>query len=175
MENLNEACIYVGTYRKYNNGSLFGKWFNLSDYENSEEFLKACKELHKDDDNPEFMFQDWENIPDCLICESWLSNNFFTFRVALQELSQPEQEAFMVWIDNGSYDLDKDDCQDLLDSFRDDYYGEYDSEEDFAYELVEECYTLPEFAKTYFDYEKFANDLFIGDYWYDSGFVFSRA
>ena len=30
---------------------------------------------------------------------------------------------------------------------------EYDDEEDFAYEIVEECYDLPEFAKTYFDYK----------------------
>ena len=29
------------------------------------------------------------------------------------------------------------------------------------YEIIEECYDLPEFAKTYFDYEKFARDLFV--------------
>lgn len=31
--------------------------------------------------------------------------------------------------------------------------------EDYAYELVEDCYDLPEFAKTYFDYDAFARDL----------------
>lgn len=36
------------------------------------------------------------------------------------------------------------------------------SEEDYAYELVEDCYDLPEFAKTYFDYEKFGRDLRLG-------------
>ncbi len=30
--------------------------------------------------------------------------------------------------------------------------------------LVNDCYDLPEFALTYFDYEKFARDLFLGDY-----------
>lgn len=29
---LSEARVYVGTYNKYNNGSLFGKWLDLSDY-----------------------------------------------------------------------------------------------------------------------------------------------
>ena len=29
---LSEARVYVGTYAKYNNGSLFGKWLDLSDY-----------------------------------------------------------------------------------------------------------------------------------------------
>jgi antirestriction protein len=52
--------------------------------------------------------------------------------------------------------------------------GEYDSEEDFASQLVDECYSLPEFAISYFDYEKFARDLFIGDYWFSDGFVFNR-
>ena len=51
----------------------------------------------------------------------------------------------------------------------------YDDEEDFAYRIVEECYDLPEFAKTYFDYEKFARDLFMCDYWFDDGFVFRAA
>ena len=54
-------------------------------------------------------------------------------------------------------------------------YGQYDDEEDFAYEIIEECYDLPEFAKTYFDYEKFARDLFMCDYWFDDGFVFRAA
>ena len=29
---LSEARVYVGTYGKYNNGSLFGAWLDLSDY-----------------------------------------------------------------------------------------------------------------------------------------------
>ena len=98
---LSEASVYVGTYGKYNNGSLFGAWLDLSDYADKEEFYEACRELHKDEEDAEFMFQDWEN--------------------------------------------------------------------------VEECYDLPEFAKSYFDYEKFARDLFMCDYWMDEGFVFRAA
>jgi len=175
MENLNEARIYVGTYEKYNNGSLFGKWLDLSDYADKEEFMIACKDLHSNEPDPEFMFQDWENVPDSLICESWLSEHFFPLRSALEELSDTEQEAFMVWCNNSSHDLDTENCSDLIESFRDEYYGEFDSEEDFACQLIEDCYNLPEFALTYFDYGKFARDLFIGDYWYDAGFVFRCA
>ena len=46
---LSEARVYVGTYARYNNGSLFGKWLDLSDYSDKDEFLEACRELHKDD------------------------------------------------------------------------------------------------------------------------------
>ena len=44
-----------------------------------------------------------------------------------------------------------------------------------SYEIIEECYDLPEFAKTYFDYKQFARDLFMCDYWFDDGFVFRAA
>ena len=52
---------------------------------------------------------------------------------------------------------------------------EYNDKKDFAYKIIEECYDLLEFAKTYFDYEKFACDLFMCDYWFDDGFVFRAA
>ena len=38
---LSEARVYVGTYARYNNGSLFGKWLDLSDYSDKDEFLEA--------------------------------------------------------------------------------------------------------------------------------------
>lgn len=167
-----EAAIYVSTYAKYNAGSLFGKWFNLSDFADKDEFMEACKELHKDEEDPEFMFQDWDNIPDELIGESWLSNNFFDIRDTMDDFSEDEQEAFMVWCNHGSHDLSTEDAHDLISSFRDDFQGKYNDEEDYAYEIVEECYELPDFAKTYFDYEKFARDLFMTDYWFEDGFVF---
>lgn len=49
---LSEARVYVGTYNKYNSGSLFGKWLDLSDYSDKDEFMEACRELHKDDQDP---------------------------------------------------------------------------------------------------------------------------
>ena len=147
---LSEARVYVGTYNKYNSGSLFGKWLDLSDYSDKDEFMEACRELHKDDQDPEFMFQDYENIPEALISESWLS-------------------------DHHNSDISEEEADDLISSFEDEYQGEYKDEEDYAYEIVEECYDLPEFAKTYFDYSAFARDLFITDYWMDNGFVFRCA
>ena len=77
---LSAARVYVGTYGKYNAGSLFGEWLDLSDYSDKEEFYDACRELHKDEEDAEFMFQDWENVPENLIGESWLSENFFALR-----------------------------------------------------------------------------------------------
>lgn len=67
---LDGARVYVGTYHKYNSGSIAGKWLSLADYANREEFYAACRELHKDEADPEFMFQDWEGVPSWMIGES---------------------------------------------------------------------------------------------------------
>lgn len=175
MENISEARIYVGTYAKYNDGSIFGKWLDLSDYSDKEEFYEACRELHKDEEDPEFMFQDWEYIPSGLIGESWLSDNIFEVIEAINDMDDDRKEAFEVWLNHESHDLNSKNINDLISSFEDDFQGAYKDEEDYAYEIVDECYDLPEFAKTYFDYEKFARDLFMTDYWFEDGYVFRHS
>lgn len=172
---LSEAKIYVGTCGKYNAGSIFGKWLDLSDYSDKDEFNEACRELHKDEEDAEYMYQDWESIPESLIGESWLSEKFFELRDAVEDMDDTRQEAFFVWCNHKGHDFEKADATDLVSSFEDEYQGEYDDEEDFAYQIVEECYELAEFAKSYFDYAKFARDLFCGDYWMEDGFVFRAA
>ena len=96
MEKLSEARIYVGTYAKYNEGSIFGKWMDLSDYSDIAEFYDTCRKLHGDETDPELMFQDWENIPSALIGESWLAENIFEVIEAISTLCETEQEAFFV-------------------------------------------------------------------------------
>lgn len=169
--NISEASVYVGTYHKYNEGSIFGKWLNLSDYADKEEFYTACKELHNDEEDPEFMFQDYENIPEGLISEYGMSNNIFEVIEAFGNMDEDQKEPFLIWCNNGHRKLSEEDITDLINAFEADYIGEYKDEEDFAYEQVEEM-DLPDFAKRYFDYEAYARDLFLGDYWSDGGYVF---
>lgn len=56
--------VYCGTYGKYSSGSIEGGWITITDYSNGKEVLKACADLHKDEPDPEFMFQDFENFPE---------------------------------------------------------------------------------------------------------------
>lgn len=54
-----------------------------------------------------------------------------------------------------------------LDNFEEAYCGEWDSEEDFARHIVEECYNLEKMMGSlanYFDYEAFARELLDWDY-----------
>ena len=173
-DDLLNAKIYVGTYKKYNEGSLFGKWLSLSDYSDYEEFYEACKELHSDEEDAEYMFQDWEGIPKGLINESWISENVFEL---IEQANQIDDfDAFMAFIDISSYSLEDEDLGYLLSKFRDSYAGKYDSQVAYAEQYVENCYSLSDFMQTYFDYDKFANDLFIEDYYFDNNTnaVFNR-
>jgi len=56
--------------------------------------------------------------------------------------------------------------------FEDSYQGEYEDEESFAESIVDDLYNIPDSLQGYIDYEKFARDLFMGDYYYEDGHVF---
>ena len=60
-ENSNPA-VYCGTYAKYNNGSLYGMWIDLSTFENYHDFMEFCNRLHANEAEPELMFQDYEHL-----------------------------------------------------------------------------------------------------------------
>ena len=170
-KDLNEARIYVGTYAKYNNGSLQGKWVELSDFYDLDGFMERCAEIHEDEEAPEYMFQAWEEIPDGLIDESHLEENFFELRDELDRLNDTEKEAFWVWAD-GNNAHPTQDAYSLVKSFQSDYIGSYASREGFAEELARMENDLSDFALSYFDFSKYANDLFDMDFWYKDGYVF---
>ncbi|MNU14566.1 Antirestriction protein (ArdA) [compost metagenome] len=171
---IEKASVYVGTYAKYNEGSIYGKWLLLADYEDSEAFYKACGELHSDEVDPEYMFQDYENIPESLICESWISEQAFAVLQTLSAMEDSVRRPFLIWCNNDHFDLDKEDIDDLIDRFQDDYVGEYKDEEDFARELIQERQDLNDFAKQFFDYEAYAVDLFSSNYWSEDGYIFYK-
>lgn len=71
------ARVYVGTYAKYNAGNLGGGWVDLDGCASYREFLAACKKLHKDEADPEYMIQDCEDMPDGLGCMEWIDEKDF--------------------------------------------------------------------------------------------------
>ena len=160
-----QPALYCGTYAKYNNGSIYGKWIDLTECADRDEFYAICAEIHKDEEDPEFMFQDTQGYPKSLYCESDASDELFEYLEAIKGMDADRKEAYEIYI-NGGYDVS---------DFDESYQGMYKDEEDYAYELVQDCYDLDKIMgslSSYFDYEKFARDLFMSDYWYESGHVF---
>lgn len=48
-------AVYVGTYHQYNGGSIFGEWFDLTDFDDEDEFYDAfddayCGEAESEED-----------------------------------------------------------------------------------------------------------------------------
>ena len=73
--------------------------------------------LHRDEQDPEFMFQDYENTPKGLIDESWISNKIFEVLNALEDMDETRKEAFLIWCDNGQHKLANGDINDLIRDF----------------------------------------------------------
>lgn len=88
--------LYVGTYAKYNNGDLSGAWLDLDRFANAEEFEAACKLIHRDEHDPELMFQDVETDPGCdwqegLYSESAIPRDYWTLKAeAKKSASRPK-------------------------------------------------------------------------------------
>jgi antirestriction protein len=156
-----EPMIYVGTYQKYNNGSIAGKWLKLNDYEDINDFYKACKELHKDESDPELMFQDWEYIPRSMIWEGGLNKDFYDLLEVVNE-SSLDLEVYLSAIDNG---LD-------WESLEDHYMGEFDSDEDFTIEMLGEP-EIEHFAHYHIDWKSCARD-YMQDFTEIDGHYFSN-
>ena len=157
--------IYVGTYAKYTAGSLKGKWLDLEDYNDKDEFMEACKELHEDEDDPEFMFQDHEGVPSQFIGESWIDEKFWDYLNSGidDDVKKAYMELFGEW--------NEDQCNDR-------YEGKFRSDEDYAEDRCESCGTLekvPEDLRYYFDFKAYARDMRInGEFVEENGHYFTN-
>jgi len=162
-------AVYVGTYRKYNEGSLFGMWVDLTACADYEEFIEVCHMLHADEEDPELMFQDYECFPESWYSESGIDEDTFDKIIKFANLDEEKQEAYEEYLKSFN---DED-----FSEFEEKYCGKWDSEKDFAEHVIEESYNLEDMMgrlASYFDYEAYATDLFIEDYYYTEHFVFRR-
>lgn len=163
---LNDCRVYCGTYGKYNRGSIAGAWLSLTDYSYFDEFMTACAELHADENDPEYMFQDCENMPG-VSGEPCLSDirKFYDELQELSELSDNEIEAVFAYRAEVYQDAE---ISDILDN----YEGFWNSKEEFAEYLFNECERVPESLINYIDWSAVARDLFFDYLYCGDGHVF---
>jgi len=143
--------VYVGTYAKYNDGNLFGKWLDLEDYTDLDEFYEACAGIHTDEEDPELMFQDWEGVPDGMVSECSIDPKCWDLIEAYDKFGEEEVSAYYACFGEWS-----------ASDFEERYRGEFSSWESMAEDLLEETGQLneiPESLRYYFDYEKYARDI----------------
>ena len=151
--------IYVGTYAKYNDGSIDGEWVDLTDFAHDYDgFVKHCREIHKDEKDPEFMIQDYEGFPRKWYHEAGLpTEEEFDKIIEISELDDSEKNAYDAY-------LELDFSDDSIEAFREHYYGTYDGDYDLGMDFVDR-FGMPDNPEQYFDYESFGRDLMY-DYHY---------
>jgi antirestriction protein len=145
-----ESKVYVGTYAKYNAGSLKGAWLTLTDYADQESFLAACAELHKDEPDPELMFQDHEHIPEGMISESSIEAELWDW-LALGDEDKELLAVYRKHVDQTG----------TLEQARGAFMGTFESKEDWAESYLDDTGLIKELPKSlqnYIDFERYARD-----------------
>jgi len=144
-----QPMIYVGTYEKYNNGSIDGAWISLEGHD-KESFYKEIKELHKDEADPEFMFQDYECFPKDFYGESGLDERIWEWL----ELNEEERKLVAMYAEAVGGDFDLSEAQDC-------FHGTFESEAEFAENFSDQMGDIPEstpdYIKNCIDWERVWN------------------
>jgi antirestriction protein len=130
--------IYVGTYSKYNNGSIQGAWVDLTQFSDADEFIDHIKELHSDEEDPEFMFQDYEGFPECYYSES-MSDTELNQLFDYLNMDEDDRKLLDMYAEATGYGIEDITLRDAQDKF----YGTADSEADFAEQIAEDCGEIP--------------------------------
>ena len=152
---------FITNLGKYNEGELIGEWieFPIDDDELEQVFQRiGINEMYE-----EYFFTDWENAFDSFGEYESVNN----INDIAQELESADLEIIEAIIEATDYSL-----VEALACVDDAIYYKNMTLVDVAYELVEECYDLPEIAQRYFDYDAFARDLrFDGYYEVSNGVI----
>ena len=168
--------IYVASLTDYNSSILHGKWLALDDFTDLEDLQEAVNAMLKESPTmketgalaEEYVIHDHEGFHG-LIGEYTPLAEVWEIHSLLEEHSDNE-DALMAYVS-----WTGDTLADAVDRFENCYQGEWDSEEAFVEDLLDDSgmlSELPEWARPYFDVEKFTSDLFMTDYVYTDGFVF---
>ncbi len=150
---MREMKGYITNLGKYNEGYLIGKWIDFPIDEDEFESELASIGVSSGSMYEEWFITDY----DCSLFDMHAAFGEYPNIDDINEVAEAlddHEDEFVALLEVCSY-------EDALDHLEDeDFTFYYDMTlEDVAYEFVEECYDLPEFAQRYFDYKAFARDL----------------
>lgn len=169
-----EVKVYVGTYAKYNNGSIEGKWIDLTNL-NYEEYCNTIANTHYDESDPEYMIQDIDTDNEVLrsmISEYGIDKDFWDLKEALKEFTEEQLEAYTIYVNN-TKDL-------YIGNFEENYLGYFNDYNinqalgEYMMDITGEINEIPKHLQYYFDYESFGRDLLISEYWEQDGYIFGN-
>jgi len=172
--------IYVASLSDYNNGVLHGAWIDIDDTTDVDEVWEQINAMLAAGapGAEEWAIHDHEDWGGLYISEYADLNKLVAIG---NRMAGPDDipEAVAAYVNNEGWDYI--DADSFGDGFDEAYAGCFTSVEDYAYDYIESTgmlHDLPESLQSYFDYEKFGNDLvYGGDIWvheagWDETYVF---
>ncbi|MCO7113358.1 hypothetical protein NIB75_14600 [Bacteroides uniformis] len=106
---LNQAEVAVTTQHLIDIRQEKDNWLQMSDFGDMGEFLCTCSDMFPEEENPEYRYTRWEEIPGSLINRQWLCPNFFEIGEAMEQLDEPDKEWFFDWCDKCHHDISSED------------------------------------------------------------------
>lgn len=167
--NITSSRVYVCPEGQY----AQGKYLDLICFATAESFICECRRLFTN--RTEYIYFDYENIPEVYISQKWISPNYFPLIRAAARLDADQQEAFTAWLDYHRPDLEEKDVTGIIHFFRYCYVGSYRSSTRFAYEYARSYLNITRKNSPSFDFEGFENTLFNNLFQYIGGkYVFKK-
>lgn len=177
---LNEIKIVIGSWGSYNEcneRALGSKWLDLSDYSDWEEIVEELKKegFELDGIDEELFIQDVEGISDNSVNWDYVNPEqlFNTLDESCILRDDYKYEVFSAFIEVESFEEFEERVEKYGDRWDDDIYlyRGYDWY-DLGYNLLHDCYEIPDFLDNYIDYEKYGEELrFDGFQEYSNGII----
>lgn len=147
--------IYVACLAAYNGGYLHGQWISVNDSDEIRDNINKMLATSPIPNADEWAIHAYEGFGEYKLSEYEDIDNL----VNLAEFIVKHDELGGVLL--GEYSVEE--AKKLLEEC---YHGSYNSEVDFAQTIFDEFHgsVIPDNLIDYFDYDAFARDLFIGDY-----------
>ena len=150
--------VFITNLGKYNEGELVGKWLQLpcDDIEAELESIGVAENTMYE----EYFITDYENDYDYKVGEYASLERLNDLAETLEALDEYEAAHLQAYMEASG-----DDLEEALERYENSMFYKGMDLVDVAYQVVKECYDLPEIAQRYFDYEAFARDLGFDGYY----------
>ena len=156
--------IYIASLADYNAGRLVGQWVEIGPDTDVTDLVAAADAVLAESREPgaeEYAVHDQDGFPSGALGE-YDPLDYYAAVGAFLAAEPWQAEERLAFLSDVRSDLVGPDAQEIETAFCDAYSGTFDSAEDYARYLVEECGDLdsiPEHLRPYFDYAAFARDL----------------
>lgn len=177
-------AVFVADYASYNEGHISGTWFDVTEFDDKDEFLERIQEFFTalDEVAPldfnypreETMFQDYQCFPKSFYSECDIDEKLWDYLTLADDDDDFENivEAYEACF--GQIDDFTEVKERYVMNIQHDYPDSHASnEEKYGWHMKDAgCIEIPDHIENYFDYEAYGRDMLQGMYEHD-GYIFN--